>query len=100
MAGFVHLWITFSAVRPAPVQPGVMTQPQHPSDPFPDDLPAADLPLGPPPGNRPAGDFLADGDPAARPRVRLASPVSLLAVVPSLLGFHPSHRLVFLGVSG
>ena len=51
-------------------------------------------------GGRPAADHLAAGRPAAPVRVGLASPVSVLAVVPSLLGFHPSRSLVVLGVSG
>jgi Domain of unknown function (DUF4192) len=126
MAGFVHLWITFSAACLSAGQPGLMTQPQSPSDlpsgdPSSSGLPPGGLPSGDlfrpaappagrpsrgvrpgelPAGDRPADDFLADGHPAARPRVRLASPASILAVVPSLLGFHPSDSLVVLGVSG
>jgi hypothetical protein len=53
-----------------------------------------------PAGDRPADDFLAASPAAAPVRVSLASPVSVLAIVPSLLGFHPSQSLVVLGVSG
>jgi hypothetical protein len=53
-----------------------------------------------PAGDRPADDLLAASVPAAPVRVGLASPVSVLAIVPSLLGFHPSQSLVVLGVSG
>jgi hypothetical protein len=53
-----------------------------------------------PAGDRPADDLLAASLPAAKVRVGLASPVSVLAIVPSLLGFHPSQSLVVLGVSG
>jgi hypothetical protein len=53
-----------------------------------------------PAGDRPADDLLAAGPPAAPVRVSLASPVSVLAIVPGLLGFHPSQSLVVLGVSG
>lgn len=53
-----------------------------------------------PAGGRPADDLLAASLPAAPVRVGLASPVSVLAIVPSLLGFHPSQSLVVLGVSG
>ena len=55
---------------------------------------------GAPAGDRPADDLLAASLPAAPVRVGLASPVSVLAIVPSLLGFHPSQSLVVLGVSG
>ncbi|MGH3274807.1 MAG: DUF4192 domain-containing protein [Streptosporangiaceae bacterium] len=56
---------------------------------LPPDVPR-DLPAGAP-----------DSGPAASaPGLRLASPASVLAAVPSLLGFHPSRSLVVLGVSG
>ena len=88
-----------------------MTPPQSPSDlppspdyPSPDapspDAPRPDAPSPDSAGDRPADDRLAAGRPAAPVRVGLASPVSVLAVVPSLLGFHPSSSLVVLGVSG
>jgi hypothetical protein len=51
---------------------------------------------GPSSGAVPAGDQPA----RPRPGARLASPASVLAIVPSLLGFHPSDSLVVLGVSG
>jgi Domain of unknown function (DUF4192) len=50
-------------------------------------------------GDRAADDLLAASLPATSVRVGLASPASVLAVVPSLLGFHPSQSLVVLGVS-
>jgi hypothetical protein len=86
-----------------------MTHQQSPGDlPPPADSPRADArsarrrrrrPLSDTPaGDRPADDFVA-ASPAAV-RVSLASPVSVLAIVPSLLGFHPSQSLVVLGVSG
>lgn len=37
---------------------------------------------------------------AALPRVRISSAGGVLAVVPHLLGFHPSHSLVVIGVDG
>jgi hypothetical protein len=58
---------------------------------------------------RPAdsSDMPLPGDPApgseeqpARGRVQVAAPDGVLAVVPHLLGFHPSRSLVVLGVSG
>ena len=89
-------------------QPELMTHQQSPGDlPPPADSPSADArsarrrrrPLSDTPvGDRPADDFVA-ASPAAV-RVSLASPVSVLAIVPSLLGFHPSQSLVVLGVSG
>jgi hypothetical protein len=57
-------------------------------------------PTSTPAGGRPAADLLAASLPAATVRVGLASPASVLAIVPSLLGFHPSQSLVVLGVSG
>jgi hypothetical protein len=53
-----------------------------------------------PAGDRSADDLLAPRPPAVPVRVGLASPASVLAIVPSLLGFHPSQSLVVLGVSG
>jgi hypothetical protein len=81
----------------------------------PDDLPPRQPHAPPPvpPAGQPAGDLMwtdlprrlpppdpADpADPAAPAQVRLASAEALLAVVPNLLGFHPSQSLVVLGVS-
>jgi Domain of unknown function (DUF4192) len=81
--------------------------------------PAADDPAARRPGadhpaaGRPAAGRPAAQDPAGVPppapgapagpgpgRVRLGSAEALLAVVPNLLGFHPSQSLVVLGVSG
>jgi uncharacterized protein DUF4192 len=87
-----------------------MTHQQSPGDvPPPADSSSADArsagrrrrpPSDTPAGDRPADDFLAARPAVAPVRVSLASPVSVLAIVPSLLGFHPSQSLVVLGVSG
>jgi hypothetical protein len=47
-----------------------------------------------------SSDIPGDSPPAGAKRVRLASPASVLAVVPNMLGFHPSQSLVVLGLSG
>lgn len=46
------------------------------------------------------GTGQAAGEQAARRQVRVSSPAGVLAVVPHLLGFHPSRSLVVLGLSG
>ena len=62
--------------------------PQHGSPPSPEGEPSAE-------GNRAAGR-----GPAARrkPRVQIDSVAGILAVVPYLLGFHPSNSLVVIGI--
>jgi hypothetical protein len=83
-----------------------MTQPQSPSDQPSSHQPAGGQPASDhPASHQPASDAAAGLDPGRPPsddlaRVRLASPASVLAIVPSLLGFHPSDSLVVLGVSG
>jgi hypothetical protein len=72
--------------------------------------PARDAPAAGPAASLPAAGLpdagsLAAGPPDAGPtaapvRVGLASPASVLAIVPGLLGFHPSQSLVVLGISG
>jgi hypothetical protein len=45
-------------------------------------------------------DTESTGSPAAtadRPRVRISSPIDVLAIVPHLLGFHPANSLVVIG---
>lgn len=62
--------------------------PQHGSPPSPEGAPSA--------GRKPT----AGRGPSARrkPRVRIDSVAGILAVVPYLLGFHPSHSLVVIGI--
>jgi hypothetical protein len=94
-----------------------MTHPQSPSDqpssrrqasgqPSSHQQASSQQASGKPASRPPASDAPAGGQHLGRPssgdlpRVRLASPASVLAIVPSLLGFHPSDSLVVLGVSG
>jgi hypothetical protein len=53
--------------------------------------------------NRQAGDHPPRNcapQPAGRRRIRVGSPGDILAVVPLLLGFHPSGSIVVLGITG
>jgi hypothetical protein len=61
---------------------------------------ADDLPSGPAAAPPPATCPASPGQPQTRRRVQVGSPDGVLAVVPHLLGFHPSRSLVVLGVSG
>jgi hypothetical protein len=47
-----------------------------------------------------AADEQAEDGPAAGRQVRVSSPAGVLAVVPHLLGFHPSRSVVVIGLSG